>query len=63
MSNNPVLDFLKEHPSVIFSPKTISNKLKINKKIIFRHSLDPDIKRANSIDVGSWKHGLTLLYY
>ena len=63
MSNNPVLDFLKEHRSVIFSPKTISKKLNIKNKEIFRYSLDSDIKRAKSSDVGSWKRGLTLLYY
>ena len=60
--DNPVTSFLREHPQVIFSPKSVSRDTGIKIKHVVRMAhKDPNIRLASVREVGSWSRNLTLL--
>lgn len=60
--DNPVTSFLREHPRVIFSPKSVSRHTGMRIKHVVRmaHN-DSAIRLAEPREVGSDRHKLTLL--
>ena len=60
--NNPVVSFLREHPRVIFSPKSISRRTGLQIKHVVRMAHNnPNIRLAEPREVGSGRYNLTLL--
>ena len=60
--NNPVVSFLREHPRVIFSPKSISRRTGLQIKHVVRMAHNNRILGlAEPREVGSGRYNLTLL--
>jgi hypothetical protein len=60
--DNPVISFLREHPRVIFSPKSVSRRTRIQIKHVVRMAhKHPNIRLADPLEVGSGRSKLTLL--
>ena len=67
---NPVVEYLKDHPNIIYSLRTLSKRLHLRKKIINQYyyqdqkfNSNPEIKNAEPLDIGSNRHNLNLVYY
>ena len=60
--DNSVISFLKEHPGVIFSPKSVSRHTGMQLKNVVRiaHN-NPNIRLARPREVGGGCRNLTLL--
>lgn len=60
--DNPVTSFLREHPRVIFSPKSVARHTGMQiKHVVKMTHKDPNIRLATPREVGSGCHNLILL--
>ena len=64
LETNPVRDYIKSYPNVIFSRKALANKLNLHKRQVTYYAENSSmIRRCESIEVGSGKSKLNIYTY